>query len=134
MNTTSIAVTILSSLVSGIVGVIISATYYRRYDERKLKRDVLQRIVGNRFFLTDELVNERNKDLFIALNEAFVVFSDSPQVIAVIRKMHEELGLPGRVVDNLVSLIKEMAKASGIKLGELNDAFIERPFIPRVKN
>ncbi|MDP8238483.1 MAG: hypothetical protein P9X24_05295 [Candidatus Hatepunaea meridiana] len=90
--------------------------------------DVSSRTV---FFLTDDLINDRNKDLFIALNEVFVVFSDSNQVIIALRKMHEELGQPGRLIDNLVSLIKVMAKASNINITQLNDTFIERPFVPR---
>lgn len=124
-------ITIISSLLSGLVGVIVSSAYYRRFEHRKAKQDVLRRLVGNRMFLTDKLMTEKNRDLFVALNEIFVVYSDSPAVITALKKMHNELGQQGRLLDNLVSLIKEMCKASGVPFGKLNDNFIESPFTPK---
>ncbi len=132
MDGTAIIVTIASSLLSGIIGVAISAWYYRRYDALKLKRDVLRRLSGNRHLLT-VVPCEAKAEPFIALNEAFIVFSDSPKVIAVLKRAHDELGQTDRLVDNLVTLMKEMAKASGVSMGDLNDSFLARPFTPGKK-
>jgi len=130
MDTDDMMITIISSLLSGLVGVIVSSAYYRRFEHRKTKQDVLRRLVGNRMFLTDKLMTEKNRDLFVALNEIFVVYSDCPAVITALKKMHNELGQQNRLLDNLVSLIKEMCKASGVPFGKLNDNFIEYPFAP----
>ena len=43
--------------------------------------------------------------------------------------MHDQLGQQGRLVDNIVTLVKEMAKVSKVAVN-LNDSFIERPFTP----
>jgi len=129
MNTTAITVTIASSLLSGIIGVAVSAWYYRRHDALKLKRDVFRRLAGNRHLLV-AVPCEAKGEPFVALNEAFIVFNDSPKVVAALKRMHAELGQRGRLVDNLVTVMKEMARATGISMEELNDSFLERPFTP----
>jgi len=134
MNSTSISVAIISAFLSGIVGVVISTLYHRRYDRRKQKRDVLRRFVGNRYVLTGRHMGNQDGEPFIALNETFVVFADSHIVIAALKKMHQELGQPNRLSDNVVTLTKEMAKAAGVKIEGLNDDFIERPFTPGARS
>jgi hypothetical protein len=128
MNSTAIVVAVVSSLVSGLVGVVISAVYYRKYDRMKLRREVLRRFVGNRHLLVGPTTGQGEP--FVALNEVFVVFSDAPAVISAIKKMHEELGEEGRLVDNIVTLTKAMACAAGVRLESVNDSFIEKPFTP----
>ena len=49
------------------------------------------------------------ENLLIALNEIFVVYPKDQQVIAALKKMHDE---PGRS-DNIVTLTKAMALAEG---------------------
>ena len=77
MNAGNIGIAIVISLLSGLLGVIISSFYYQRFEHRRAKREVLRRLVGNRIFLTPPLVTEKSEDFFIALNEIFVVFSPS---------------------------------------------------------
>jgi hypothetical protein len=129
MSSTAIIVTIVSSLLSGIIGVLASAYYYRRYDAAKLKREILRRIAGNRHLLTIVPCDAKGEP-FVALNECFIVFADSPKVIAALKKMHDELGQPGRLVDNIVTLMKAMGESAGVSMKELNDSFIEMPFAP----
>jgi hypothetical protein len=38
-----------------------------------------------------------------------------------------------RSLDNLLSLVKEIAKTIGISMNQLNDTFFEKPFIPNNK-
>ncbi|MCC7300244.1 MAG: hypothetical protein IT583_04120 [Verrucomicrobia bacterium] len=130
MDSAAIVVTLIASLLSGIIGVLVSAHHYRKYDKEKLKRDVLRRLAGNRHLLT-VVPCEAKGEPFIALNEAFIVFSDSPKVIAALKKMHDELRQSERLVDNIVTLIKTMAEAANVSVNILNDSFIECPFSPR---
>ena len=94
------------------------------------KRDVLRRFVGNRYVLTSPPNISREGEPFVALNEIFVVYAEHPQVIAALKKMHEELGTKNRLVDNILTLTKAMAKAAEVPVQELNDEFIARPFTP----
>ena len=94
-----------------------------------IKRDVLRRFVGNRYTLTESLKGHAGEP-FIALNEIFVVYAKDQQVITALKKMHEELGLSGRLSDNIVMLTKAMALAAKVPIKGLNDEFITRPFTP----
>ncbi len=135
MDSTAITVTVLSSIFLGIIAVIGSSIYHRKYESRKVKRDVFRRFAGNRHLLTFSNQNKECGEPYISLNEAFIVFSDCPNVIKALKKLHEELGQQGKLVNNLVTLTKEMAKATKVKINEneLNDNFIESPFAPSKK-
>ena len=64
------------------------------------------------------------------MNEIFIVFADYPEVISAVNRFHQELKLPHRTDDNILTLIKAMAKASDVPIDNLNDDFIVRPFAP----
>ena len=70
-----------------------------------------------------------NGEPFVALNEAFIVFAEDPTVIEALRVMRDQ-SQQGRLVDNIVTVVKEMAEVSNVAIN-LNDSFIERPFTPR---
>ena len=124
------------SLLSGLIGANIAAliTWLLNRQERDLalKKDVLRRFLGYRFRLTGRADLRQTDEPFVALNEVVVVFSDCPDVISSLLKMHQELGQANRLVDNIITLIKSMARACRIPANELNDSFFERPFTPRV--
>ena len=124
--------TILPILLSGIIAVIISGWQQRRFNILMVKRDVLRRFVGNRYALTESLKGQTGEP-FIALNEIFVVYAKDQQVIAALKKMHEELRVSDRLSDNIVTLTKAMAKAAKVPINDLNDEFITRPFTPPSK-
>ena len=44
---TPVWVTFLSSVVSGLIGVLISTWLYRRYEKRKLKIEVFRQLLGS---------------------------------------------------------------------------------------
>lgn len=119
----------ISALVSGLLATCVSSYLNSKHTRDLLKRDVLRRLVGNRFLLTRPNVGSKGEP-FIALNETFVVYAEHPEVISALRKMHEELALPDRMSDNLVSLVKAMAKAAKVPVHQLNDDFFLRPFTP----
>ena len=118
--------TILPIMLSGLLAAIISVSLQRRFNVLMIKRDVLRRFVGNRYALTESLKGHAGEP-FIALNEIFVVYAKDQQVIAALKKMHEE---PGRLSDNIVTLTKAMALAAKVPINDLNDEFITRPFTP----
>ena len=122
------------SLLSGFFGATIAAllTWFlnRRERDLALKKDVLRRFLGYRFRLTGSADLRRIDEPFVALNEAAVVFSDSPDVLRSLKRMHQEISQDDRLVDNIITLIKAMSKACNIPANELNDSFLERPFTP----
>ena len=127
--TVSIWTTIASSLLSGVIGVIISIAYYRRYEKRKSKLDTLKRLLANRFAVTPNSTAASRDRFFEALNEVTVVFHDSQPVMSALVQMHSDLSRPDRLHDNVVSLFKAMFKHMNIKY-ELNESFCLHPFTP----
>lgn len=123
--------TIFSSIISGILGVLISTWYYRRYEKRKRKLEVLRKILGGRFYLTKPSTNfEESEYFFTALNEVFIIFNDSDEVVNALSKMLEQINDNRRMLDNLLSLIKAMCNDLDIDYTQVNDSFFERPFTP----
>ena len=125
----AIATVLISALLSGLLATWVSFYLNRQYSEIEVKRDVLRRFVGSRYLLTGKYMGSEGEP-FVALNEVFVVYAEHPQVISTLRKMHEELNIPDRLPDNILSLVKAMAKAANVPIRELNDDFIMRPFTP----
>ena len=130
-----ITVTIISSLLSGIVGVGISTWYYRRHEKRKQQFEVLRKIAGTRFTLINNVnvmdsMPEVTVQFFSALNEIVVLFNESPDVIKALKNMHGNLGNPTVIENDLVTLYKEMCKVLNIKNNDLNDQFFLKPFSP----
>ncbi|EPS3402314.1 DUF6680 family protein, partial [Vibrio vulnificus] len=125
-----ITVTIIASLLSGLIGVGISTWYYHRHEKRKQKYEVLRQMVGSRYALTERAGPEASVAFFSSINEVSVLFHDRPKVIEALKIMHREIGTPDRMQDNLTSLFKEMCVDLGIGNGGLNDEFFLRPFSP----
>jgi len=109
-------------------GAYLEHRYNRKSNNIDLKRDVLRRLVANRHRLTnpDPLtpINE-TEEPFIALNEAYAVYSDDKQVIADLQKFHS-----GFTRDNLTILIKSMAKSVEIAWADFNNDFTAKQFTP----
>lgn len=99
-----------------------------RRDELTLRRDVLRRLVGYRYRLTESLKG-RDGEPFIAMNEVMVVYADFPQVIESLLTLHRELEVEGRLSDNLVSLVQAMAHASQVPTDGM-EKILERPLTP----
>lgn len=102
----------------------------RTYEETELRRDVLRRIMGYAYRLT-EGSQQIDGEPFTALNEALIVFNDCPKVKELIRKFHQELGTPERFSANYLRLIEEMANSSGISIEVGDSNIIEKPFGPK---
>ena len=119
--------TIIASLLSGMIGVIVSSRLHRKYEKRKQKLDTLRRLVGTRWAITEGQENNAQfsrEEFFVTLNEAIVVFHDSTSVIDTLDRYHESMSN-----DNFLRLFKAICKNLEISY-ELNDSFFERPFTP----
>lgn len=118
-----ITVLILSSLISGVVGVIISIVYYRKNEKRRAKLETLKNFVGYRYHL-------KGNDFTKTLNEIFVVFQDSRGVLEKLNQFHEIIisRQSGLADDRLISLFKEMCKDLKIDSGKYSESFFLKPF------
>ena len=124
MGTIAIIVTVITSLLSGIVGVIISAAYYRHYEKRRTKIDSFKRFFSNRYDL-------KGDEFSRAINEIFVVFHDSEKVISTLRAYHQRVTGKQNSEDELLKLHKAMCKDVKIDFDKFNDSFFLRPFNTR---
>lgn len=126
MTRDAILVTLVAALCSGVVGVGISAWFFARLERRKLKMDTARRLIGHRFDIT-------GSDFSVAMNEVFIVFADSPQVISAMTALYEALSAPGKpnADDRLVTLLKEICRDLRITHGEINDAYFLKTFNAR---
>ena len=71
----------VGSLISGLLGVIISTIFYVRRENRMIKLETLKKLASN----------SHNINLLVgALNEIFVVFNDSSNVMKAVRNLHNE--------------------------------------------
>ena len=98
-----------------------------RREEVALRRDVLRRLFAYRYRLTESLKG-RDGEPFVALNEAWIVYADFPQVTEALTRMHNELGIEGRLSPNIVALVRAMAEVTNVSVHDLDDNLIERPF------
>jgi len=122
--TTNIIVTLVSSLISGIVAVSISIVYYRHYEKRRTKIDTLKRFFANRYDL-------KGDEFSRAINEIFVIFHDSEEVLSALRAFHQRIIDKQNSEDELLSLHKAMCNAVNIGFDKFNDSFFLRPFNTR---
>ena len=122
----------LAILLSGVSGVLIAHFLMRSSARVNSKRDVLSRFVGNRFALTEPSQHlGTNGEPFVSLNEICVVYAKDKDVIQAVKKMHGDIADPSRLNDNLMTLIKRMARAARVPIDEsLHDSFFVRPFTP----
>ncbi|EXA59472.1 hypothetical protein J521_3732 [Acinetobacter baumannii 1035119] len=111
LNSNMVLVTIITSLLSGIIGSILSLCYMNRMEKRKLKVELTQKLLGNRHFITGE--NFSN-----AMNQIIAVFHDNPNVLIKLKVFYEYLKLSSKTSDEsnkkLIDLLQECCIASKI--------------------
>ena len=117
---------------SALVASFLAHRFVQRRSRQALKRDVLYRFVGTRYVLTSLPIRVRaDGEPFVALNQVSVVFADDPEVRRALRTMFDDLHTPQKLVPNIVALIKKMAEAADVTVGEeWDDNFFARPFSP----
>ena len=118
---------VVASLISGLLAVLISITVGACLDQREIKRDVLRRLAGHRYLLTDGRCPSPNGEPFVALNEAIVVFADHDDVLDALDALRTSDGRDD--AELIVALIKRMATAAGIKINR-DDVSLRQPLVP----
>ncbi|MBU1291980.1 hypothetical protein KKH07_00605 [Patescibacteria group bacterium] len=113
---TQILIIIISSLISGIIGVIISIIYHRKYEQHKIKIDTLKNFVAYRY-------NTKSVEFMKTINEIFIVFRNSKEVINTLNKLHEYISTNQKDLasDYLVKLFKAMCRDLKININKFAD-------------
>ncbi len=118
-------IVLISSLISGLLAVCISIWYHQRNEIRRIKIQVLQQLLGNRHDVSGEKFTE-------ALNEVFVVFYNSNDVLVSLKAFHEITKVRSRTNDlsnqKLLDLFKSICKHLKINTDPLTDNFFLEPF------
>ena len=125
----------ISSL--ALVVSIASLWWARRRYILEGKRDVLRRLMGSAHVLTvgaQNLVQSRLQigDLtllgepYISLNEAAFIFAEDADVVDKLNVFKRNVSQ----TDNVIPLLRAMAKASGTNLSAFTDEYFRFPFAP----
>ena len=117
-------VTVVASLISGLVGALITMVAVAHRELRRFRVDTLKRFFSNRFDL-------RGEEFTRALNEVFVVFNDVPEVMQTLAEFHKAITsrTPNSTPnDALIKLFKAMCRAAKIRFDDFNDSFFLTPF------
>lgn len=89
MTITAIVITIITSLISGMVGVAASCYFLYKLERRKLKYDLAKRLLGYRFSI-------KGDEFSCAMNQVVAIFSDSPEVLQAMKNLYDALESPGK--------------------------------------
>ena len=113
---------ITSVIISGIIGVFISEYYQRKTLVKKMKRDFVIELFGNRFMLKENYYGEAT-ELNRTLGKIPIIFSDNEQVIE-----YYDYFLSVTNDQNFLRLIKAMCKDKNVKIDISNwdDTMITR--------
>ncbi len=119
-------ITIIAALLSGLFGSIITTAFNNKKEsEREIlayKKQLFQNLVAYRGDIVDGYPSTGS---FVpSLNQVFIVFNDSEKVIAAFEKCRKDMSN-----DNLVTLLKEMAKDIGINYQFANDDLFVMPLL-----
>jgi len=99
-----------------------------RAERRRMRRDVLRKLAGHRYLLTQGFKG-RDGEFWVALNETAVAFADDERVMERLREFHDRIQ-EGFKSYHLVPLVKAMAEAANLPADELDCMLIEHPFTP----
>ncbi len=113
---------ITSVITSGIIGVFISEYYQRKTLVKKMKRDFVIELFGNRFMLKENYYGEAT-ELNRTLGKIPIIFSNNNQVIE-----YYDCFLSVTNDQNFLRLIKAMCKDKNVKIDISNwdDTMITR--------
>lgn len=107
-----------------VIGIFISARHYHNYEKQQTKVDTFKRFFSNRYDLKGDEFSK-------AINEIFVVFHESEEVISALRAFHQTTVDEQDSEDELLKLHKAICKDVNIDFDEFNDSFFLKPFNAR---
>ena len=123
MTIEAIIVTIISSLISGLIGVGVASLVFYKLERHKLKLDLARRLLGYRFHIQGD-------NFSCAVNEVIAVFADKPEVLLKMGRLYESLQTLGKpnAEGMLIDFLKEVCKSSGLTQVTLNDGYLLKVF------
>lgn len=122
-----ILVTIVASLLSGIIGVVVSFYFYSRLERRKMKIETARKLFGAKHEM-------HGKEFQEAMNELMIVFSDSDEVMSKMENLWTVVATPPQsrgekaADDAMINLMKSMCRNIGIKYKNLSDTYFLKCF------
>lgn len=120
-NSNNTLITLLSSLLSGVIALTISLFYYRRYEKRKAKWDTVKKFARYRYDLkSDEFTR--------TLNEIFIIFNESEKVINSLINFHDKVVKNEVNNDEFIILFKALCEEVNINLNKFDKSFFLKPF------
>ncbi|MCY4613459.1 MAG: hypothetical protein OXB94_07560 [Nitrospira sp.] len=126
MTKEQILLTVISSLLSGLVGVAVSSWFYARLEKRRMKMETARKMFGNRHDISSPKFQE-------SLNEIMIVFSDSQEIIEAVENSltiaatSPDARPKGAADEALIKLMKAVCRNIGIKQ-RLPDAYYLKYF------
>jgi len=124
MTGNEITLIFISSFSSGIIGVVISIIYYRKYENRKIRMDTFKKFFSNRYDLKGDAFSQ-------SLNEIFIVFKNTKPVMEALAQHHNAVTTGKNSEDELVKLFKAMCKDLRLDIDDFNDSFFLKPYNTR---
>ena len=127
MTKEAIILTLVSSIISGVLGVVISSMFYSRLETRRNKFETARKMFGSKHEIS-------GNEFQSSINETIIVFSDSPEVIKSVQAMFNIVETPlaarsPRAADDaLINLMKAMCKNLGINYKDLPDSYYLKYF------
>ncbi|RUO73297.1 DUF6680 family protein [Idiomarina ramblicola] len=122
MTNETIILTLVSSVISGVLGVVISSIFYSRLEKRRIKLETARKMFGNKHAMSGKEFQE-------SINEVMIVFSDSQEVIDLVQKLFDVVSTPQdarapKAADEaLIKLMKAICRSIGIKHKNLPDTY-----------
>ena len=92
-------------------------------ERRRMRRDVLRKLVGTRHLIVPEA--EASGEFLAVLNEVVVAFSDDPEVMKALRQF-DTLVARGFEPEDFNLLVQAMAEAA--EMGHLDEDLMLRPY------
>ena len=131
-------ITLLSSLFSGILATcitLVATNILRRREEKKnFKMKIFKDVIAYRTDITNTLISTGN--LQKALNQVFIAYNDCPEVLESLEVFSKSVIYRGesdkeneKIIDNLVVLLKAMAKATDVDYSFSNDDLFTKPIL-----
>jgi hypothetical protein len=122
----AIVVSLVASLLSGIIGVAVSFWFFYKLERHKLKLDLARRLLGDRYNIVGD-------NFSCAMNEVIAVFADSPDVFQNMERLYQALETTGKPHADraLIDFLKAVCKSSGLTQATLNDAYLLKTFNAR---
>jgi len=131
MTLTNAIITLIGAVLSGVLATIITLYINHKNEVMREKKTVVAEIFGYRFLLKKQGGAEK---FYAALNKVPIVFNDEEEVLQAYEELHANLLIKDldergkKMNDSLVTLLKALCTATGIKCDNWNDSKVLNVF------